>query len=137
MFASENDPSAQKQSVAPILQFECLDIGEAVTENRFDLRSRAIPDLQPDDCWRGPANHAQIIEIFVFGHNHEAMTFREVPNFVIAGSSQSDGLHMIRTRKQVVQTDDDSGRQVLVEKQFHDPDSCIRRSRSAAKARLA
>lgn len=95
MFASENDPSAQEQSATPILQFERLDIGEPITEDRFDLRSRTIPYMQPDDFWRRSTNHVRIIEIFVFGHDDEAVTFREVPNFVIAGTSQSDGLHMI------------------------------------------
>ena len=59
-----------------------------------DLACRTIPQLQPDDLWRRPENHAQPVKIPILAHEHQAVVACMVPDRQIRGAEQTDIAHM-------------------------------------------
>src|SRR5207244_3242876 len=97
----------------------------------------AVPQLEPDYLrWAAPY-HAQVVVIFVLGHDGERIQLGILPHLIVARAIQAHRLHMTGAGEQVSQTVDQLGRHVLVEKQFHATATNMLRSRSAAKAKQA
>ena len=111
---------------------------KSIAQQAFsDLRRRAVAEPQPYRLGRRAEEKSQVVKVGILGDDCKAVLFREVPDLPVRSGIQSYQCHMCGTRKDVTDRVDQNARDILVKQQFQYQAPSSRRSRSAAKAKLA
>ena len=88
---------------------------ETSKNERLDLASGPVADMQPDNFWRGAMKEAQLAEIVVLGDEYEAALTCVIPDFSVSLAVQAHIVHMPAIRERRRQTFGKAWAQVLVE----------------------
>lgn len=113
-------------------------VAVAESQKLFNGGSRAIPAADPDHFGWMAENEAALMEVCIFGEEHEAMLGGILPDSLVTGLSQPDVSDVLRFRVFLLKRVQEPVGQVLIEEQFHrDGNDTSLRSRSAANSRHA
>ncbi len=101
-------------------------------KHRFQITRGAIAASYPDDLGRRAPQGGQILEIGILGDDGETTLPSTLPDFEVAGSTETELVHVPRVGKEVAQPLGQEWREIFVEQQFHAATATMLRSRSAA-----
>ncbi len=82
-----------------------------------DLVHRSVAAAQPDDFWRRAAQLVPVGLIGVLGDDGKVMGSSVVPNSKIVGLGHAEQADVERTGEEILQSDDQSMAQILIEEQ--------------------
>lgn len=88
---------AEEEARLIVFVDEACDDGMCVSQDLLSFGRGAIRGTKPDDFGRHASENAALLEIRVFGHNREAVSFGVFPNCLVRGACEAAGVHMRRT----------------------------------------
>lgn len=102
-----------------------------------DREGSGVTNIEPHDFGREAVDEAKLTKVGVLGYDHEAVTFGILPDLSIRPRPQADVADVSAAWVLSAKPCHECGAEVRVEENLHATEFVSRRSRAAAKARVA
>ena len=109
-----------------------FDVVVVGPQKALDVGSLAVPTPNPDHFRRKAKQETQVAEVGVFGHNQKIVLSGIFADGGVISLIESYQVNVAGVRKEIVQALNQTGRQVVIEEQFHAGTTMRLFSRSAA-----
>jgi len=109
---------AQRETRFLVLLDEACDDRRGSSQQKLNLRARAVTGAQPNHLGRRAEKNTSLLEIRVLGNDRQAIFPRELPYRGIVGSAQPTLMHMQRTGIRIREQLDEARRKVSSKSSF-------------------